>query len=101
MSFFTTEEDFEYHKDKCLIKDNNVRPVIIPDKEKKVEFDLKHYCCTYMLPFSFVADFESTLFKDAQMTLPFTGGHKDLEREAPSPNILWYEDGCQEGHPGL
>ena len=63
MHFFETASELEYHSNKCLIQDNNVRPVKIPAEEKVVEFDVKHYNRTYMLPVTFVADFESTLVK--------------------------------------
>ena len=108
MSFFTTDEDFEYHKDKCLIKDSNVRPVIIPDEEKKVEFDIKHFNRTYMLPFSFVADFESTLFKVSEDDPMYHKEGTKIWRErhhlptsfglkmVPRKDILEYEESLPE-----
>ena len=108
MAFFNTQKEYDYHQDKCLIKDNNVRPVIIPQEPKRVEFNIKHTNRTYLLPVIFVADFESTLYKvqanDPKRHKQGTKMWRDRRhlptsfgiKMATRPDILKYEESLPE-----
>lgn len=82
MSFFVLKKDLDFHQNKCLITDKNIRTVILPEKDQLVSFSDSHYLHTYKLPVVFIADFESLL-------LPLKADDEERHKEGSK---LWKEE---------
>lgn len=61
LNIFTSKEEYEWHQTMCMITDTNYRPVILPETEKKIEWEEPMNQYLIPLPTYLVADFESVL----------------------------------------
>lgn len=61
LNIFQSEAELEWHKTICMITDTNYRPVILPQSEKRVEWEEQMNQYLIPLPTYLVADFESVL----------------------------------------
>ena len=63
LNIFYTQQEAEKHKDLCVVKDNNIRPVIFPTLEREVKWRSEDDFKLNEVPTYLVADLECVLTK--------------------------------------
>ena len=58
LNIFYTQQEAEKHKDLCVVKDNNIRPVIFPTLEREVKWRSEDDFKLNDVPTYLVADLE-------------------------------------------
>lgn len=99
MTFFETKEELEFHENKCLITDKNIRTVLLPEKHQAVGFPDTHFLHLYKIPVVFVSDFESILAPVEDDEERHKEGSKLYKEEVHTPCSFGITVLAQEGVP--